>query len=41
MNNTWYDANTNEGNYWSEGGLDVRNDYGGAYLFLVYIFSNI
>ena len=28
-------------NYWSEGGLDVRTDYGGAYLFLLYIYEQL
>ena len=28
-------------NFWSEGGLDVRNDYGGAYLFLVYLYEQL
>ena len=28
-------------NFWSEDGLDVRNDYGGAYLFLVYLYEQL
>jgi hypothetical protein len=28
-------------NFWSENGLDVRNDYGGAYLFLVYLYEQL
>ncbi|MHA2309714.1 MAG: hypothetical protein ACXABJ_10580, partial [Candidatus Heimdallarchaeaceae archaeon] len=28
-------------NFWSENGLDVRNDYGGVYLFLVYLYEQL